>query len=46
MAQIFGVKKWDLIELYDKLGFSYLNNVSDYEDDLRTVDERRCQIEV
>ncbi len=46
VAQILGVKKWDLIELYDKLGFPYLNNVSDYEDDLRTVDERRCQIEV
>ncbi len=38
VAQILGVKKWDLIELYDKLGFPYLNNVSDYEDDLRTVD--------
>ncbi len=39
VAQILGVKKWDLIELYDRLGFPYLNNVSDYEDDLRTVDE-------
>ncbi len=39
VAQILGVKKWDLIELYDKLGFPYLNNVSDYEDDLRAVDE-------
>ncbi len=39
VAQILGIKKWDLIELYDKLGFPYLNNVSDYEDDLRAVAE-------
>ena len=38
-AQIIGIKKWDLITLYDKLGFPYLSNVSDYEDDLRTVKE-------
>ncbi len=44
VAQILGVKKWDLIELYDKLGFPYLNNVSDYEDDLRTVDELKEMI--
>lgn len=39
VAQILGMKKWDLIKLYDELGFPYLNNVSDYEDDLRMVDE-------
>ncbi len=44
VAQILGIKKWDLIELYDKLGFPYLNNVSDYEDDLRTVDELKEMI--
>ena len=38
-AQIIGIKKWDLITLYDKLGFPYLSSVSDYEDDLRTVKE-------
>lgn len=38
-AQIIGMKKWDLITLYDKLGFPYLSSVSDYEDDLRTVKE-------
>lgn len=38
-AQIIGIKKWDLITLYDKLGFPYLSSVSDYEDDLRTVEE-------
>ena len=39
VAQILGVKKWDLIKLYDELGFPYLNSVSDYEDDLKVVDE-------
>ena len=34
VAEILGVKKWDLIELYDRLGFPYLNSVSDYKDDL------------
>jgi len=38
-AQIIGIKKWDLITLYDKLGFPYLSSVSDYEDDLKTVKE-------
>ncbi len=44
VAQILGIKKWALIELYDQLGFPYLNNVSDYEDDLRTVDELKEMI--
>ena len=39
VAQILGVKKWDLIKLYDELGFPYLNSVYDYEDDLKVVDE-------
>ncbi len=38
-AQIIGIKKWDLIKLYDNLGFPYLSSVSDYEDDLQTVEE-------
>ena len=38
-AEILGIKKWDLIQLYDSLGFSYLSSVSDYEEDLRTVDD-------
>ena len=39
VAEILGVKKWDLIELYDRLGFPYLNSVSDYKDDLCVVEE-------
>ena len=39
VAQILGMKKWDLIELYDELGFPYLNSVSDYEDDLKVVEK-------
>ena len=39
VAQILGINKWDLIKLYDELGFPYLNSVSDYEDDLKVVDE-------
>lgn len=38
-AEIIGMKKWDLITLYDKLGFPYLSSVSDYEEDLNTVKE-------
>ena len=38
-AQIIGMKKWDLITLYDNLGFPYLSSISDYEDDLKTVKE-------
>ena len=39
VAQILGIKKLDLIRLYDEYGFPYLNSASDYEDDLRVVDE-------
>ena len=38
-AEIIGMKKWDLITLYDNLGFPYLSSVSDYEEDLRTIRE-------
>lgn len=38
-AEILGMKKWDLIQLYDSLGFPYLSSVSDYEEDLHTVAE-------
>ena len=38
-AQIIGIKKWDLIALYDSLGFPYLSSVSDYKDDMKTVKE-------
>ena len=37
-AQILGMKKWDLIELYNRLGCPYLSDVSDLEEDLRTVE--------
>ena len=39
VAQILGMKKWDLIELYNRFGFPYLSSVSDFEDDLKTVEE-------
>ncbi len=38
-AEIIGIKKWDLITLYDKLGIPYLNSASDFEEDLKTVEE-------
>ena len=38
-AQIIGIKKWDLIALYDSLGFPYLSSVSDYKDDMKAVKE-------
>ena len=43
-AQLLEMKKWDLIQLYDSLGFPYLSSVSDYEDDLRTVEELKEMI--
>ena len=39
VAQILGIKKWDLIELYNYFGFPYLSSVSDFEEDVRTVKE-------
>ena len=39
VAQILGMKKWDLIELYNRFGFPYLSSISDFEDDLKTVEE-------
>ena len=39
VAQILGMKKWDLIELYNRFGFPYLSSVSDFEDDIKTVEE-------
>ena len=39
VAQILGMKKWDLIELYNHFGFPYLSSVSDFEDDIKTVEE-------
>ena len=38
-AEIIGIRKWDLITLYDNMGLSYLSSVSDYKDDLKTIDE-------
>ena len=38
-AEILGIRKWDLIQLYDSLGFPYLSSISDYEEDLQTVAE-------
>ncbi len=43
-AEILGIKKWDLIQLYDSLGFPYLYSISDYEDDLQTVAELKEMI--
>ena len=43
-AEILGMKKWDLIELYNHLGFPYLSNVSDFEDDLKMVSELKEMI--
>ena len=43
-AQIIGMKKWDLITLYDKLGFPYLSSVADYKDDLKTIEELKDMI--
>ena len=37
VAAILGVSKWDLIEIYDSLGFPYLSSKSDFADDLRTI---------
>ena len=39
VAQILGIKKWDLIELYNSFGLPYLSGISDFEDDLKTIDE-------
>ena len=38
-AQIIGMRKWDLITLYNELGFPYLSSVDDYKDDLKTIEE-------
>ena len=38
-AKIIGMRKWDLITLYDDMGLPYLSSVSDYKDDLKTIDE-------
>ena len=38
-AMIIGMRKWDLITLYDDMGLPYLSSVSDYKDDLKTIDE-------
>ena len=36
-ADILGIRKRDLIEIYDELGFPYLSDVKGYEDDLTTL---------
>lgn len=38
-AEIIGISKWDLITLYDNMGLPYLSSVSDYKEDLKTIDE-------
>ena len=38
-AEIIGIKKWDLIMLYDSIGIPYLSSISDYEEDLKTIRE-------
>ena len=39
VAEIIGIRKWDLITLYDNMGLPYLSSVSDFKDDLKTIDE-------
>ena len=38
-AEIIGIKKWELIKIYDELGLPYLSSISNYEADLQTVTE-------
>lgn len=38
-AEVIGIRKWDLITIYDNMGLPYLSSVSDYKDDLKTIDE-------
>lgn len=38
-AMVIGIRKWDLITLYNNMGLPYLSSVSDYKDDLKTIDE-------
>lgn len=43
-AEIIGIRKWDLITLYNKLGFPYLHSVSDYQEDLKVVKELKDRV--
>lgn len=43
-AEILGVSKWDLIELYNRLGLSYLDiDISEAEADARTIEKLRSR---
>ena len=37
-AELLGMKKWNLIELYCDLGFPYFSSVDEFEEDRKTID--------
>lgn len=43
-AEILGVSKWELIELYNSLGLAYLDiDISEAEADARTIEKLRSR---
>ena len=38
-AEILGIHKWDLIELYNSLGFPYLSDVNGFKEDLLAINK-------